>query len=217
VDSARLVDLAGILSTMVAIAKSSKNRALIQSLTPKKPVFYNDTRWYGIFFMFKCWLELYKYVEEANWIISDCDGRRPKLIPLDRTGEFHIQIEKYTKYLGAMHRSHLAMQDQKITLGECCENMDAWIDAMCAGGAFSKPNHSLFEWNLYKKYIAPDAHIVTDAHFESGVMKIQAGEHTTLTRWEIAACARLKRIDVEANESSQSSNDTRNHTAHPNV
>jgi hypothetical protein len=59
-------------------------------------------------------------------------------------------------------------------------------------------NHILYRCRLGTKYIAPDADIVPDALFESGVVKLQRGKVSELTEAEKAAIIHLKKPDEGA-------------------
>jgi hypothetical protein len=57
------------------------------------------------------------------------------------------------------------------------------------------PDHVFYQCRLGTKYIAPDANIVPDPDFESGVVKIQCGQISELTDDENEAVKRLKISD----------------------
>jgi hypothetical protein len=176
-------------ATMVSISSSLKLTSHLKRHSQLVPIFFNDTRWYGKFFMLKRWLELYPHIIAVNSEVTAKDGRRGRLIFMDP----HLRrsdVETYAKYFEKFHNTHTAMEARGMTLSGCRAQLDAWVLVM---NTELPVNHELHGCHLGMTYIRRDANIIDYEDFENGVVKIQTGEAHLLTDPERVAVSSLRR------------------------
>jgi hypothetical protein len=179
--------LASVRETMVALKNSCKFMARLKKKTKYRPYLYNDTRWYGKYFMLKRYWVLYDFIVEINAEISAVEKRNPKLIPLNTTSIPNIKAEvlKYADFLEHFHNTHMDMEKRYASLSWCRTQLDAWVTKEAEPNT---TNPDDLYGNLNLRWIKQDSSIVKDKNFESGVVKIQRKEFGNLTaaeRWAV--------------------------------
>lgn len=176
---------------MVSIKNSAKLKQRMKSKIDLQPLFYNDTRWYGKYFMLDRWLKLRECALEVNSELDDIDFKPRKCrIKIDATDVFHSRVKKYAGYFECFHKIHCELQTQMITLRESRQKLRALASVLEAD---KTPDNPLFGCAMVPRYIQDDAAIVSNPHFETGVVKIQALLQHTLTDAEKLAVRDLRR------------------------
>lgn len=111
--------------------------------------------------------------------------------------QFANKVQKFTKQLHEIDGVTKYLQTHGLSLS------DGWaaLDALIEGVASDKddPQKPLIQCRLGEHYIAPDADIVPNPYFESGVVKIQEKHFNELTDLEKDAvqCLKLPMTDIE--------------------
>lgn len=181
-----------VRKTMVSVSTSCKLRARLRHHTKLVPLFYNDTRWYGKYFMLKRWLELYDHFKTVNQEIRAQEGGvNAKYIVLQGGVNFKNNVSKFATYFEKFHNTHVAMEKRGLRLCDCRNQLDSWVTMMEAD---LPVDHDLFGCDLEMKYISDNAEIIENANFERGVVKIQRNEAALLTDAEKEAVKGLRRV-----------------------
>lgn len=190
-----------VRDTMVSIKNSAKLKQLMKSKIDLQPLFYNDTRWYGKYFMFERWLKLREAALEVNSELEETNFKpRTCRIKITATTAFHQLVAKNTRYFECFHKIHCGMQTQMITLRECHQQLGALVSVLEADKTSDNP---LFGCTLVPTYIQDNADIVDNPDFERGVVKIQSFLKHTLTDNEKEAVKHLKKANCEVVDAEQ--------------
>ena len=168
--------------TMKAVTQSLKNSALLRNASDLKPIMHNKMQWSGKYNMLKHFDDIRdELIEVSNMSESD--------LPINSSVQFANKGRKYARQLQEIDQVTKYLQCHGLTLGDGRVALDMLINCVASDKLLSgKP---LYQCRLGVYYIAPDAAIVTDPHFEAGVIKIQQKRFMSLTDSEKMACACL--------------------------
>lgn len=179
---AQLIDK--VRQTMVSVKSSSVVRSMMRNKTPLEPLFYNDTRWYGKYFMLKRWLQLRPFCVEVNAELRNhaIASNRRKSIEIDSTLQFKAEVERFERYFESFNKIHIEMEKNNATLSDCRWPLDGLLQVLEAN---LPDHHPMYECELECKYILQGSDIVKCPAFESAVCKIQRGETNLMSAAEI--------------------------------
>jgi hypothetical protein len=179
--SADLTDtIETVHNTMLQCKQRLKNAALLRNLVVLKPIIHNKTRWSGKFQMLARWLRLR---EPLMMSVSESGD---STLDMDDTVRFKNKVTKYTNQMKHINYCTKHLQTRKLTLGNCCEALQALTEQVEAERADAGAD--LYQCKLDDHYIGPNADILPDSDFECGVCKIQNGEVALMTDNEKEAC-----------------------------
>eukprot|EP00171_Calliarthron_tuberculosum_P003774 IDg3774t1 len=128
------------------------------------------------------------------------------LIPNETRCAFETRAKKFSEMLSQIDTVTLELQKRGVLLSHCRYAVDLLLDAVNDGRTDSLSD--LHGCHLGKTYVATDSEIVTDPHFESGVIKIQNQNESALSDFEKDACWRLRAPSISSRGASSSTRAT---------
>ena len=183
-------------NTMSACRNGLRTSAMLRKLETLRPVVENSTRWSGKHSM----LVRFNIIRESLIQVADLDGVRLKI---DRSVLFANRALKYERMLNEINQVTIELQRYGITLAECRNALDILIE--CVNTEKNNIDSPLYGCRLSSDRIGVHAsRVVTDPHFESGVVKIQRKQMHELSDLEKQACVRLQNGSVESEVNSTS-------------
>lgn len=188
-----------IHETMSNCRRRLTNRAMIRNLTELSPLIPNETRWSGMYQMLKRFVRIHDELLK----VADKDGAT---VTIDRSSAFETRAKKFSEMLSQIDTVTLELQKRGVLLSHCRYAVDLLLDAVNDGRTDSLSD--LHGCHLGKTYVATDSEIVTDPHFESGVIKIQNQNESALSDFEKDACWRLRAPSISSRGASSSTRAT---------
>ncbi len=96
--------------------------------------------------------------------------------------QFKNKVEFYTKILEDFDQLTVSLQSRHHILLDCRNDLDSLIEALHEQE--DTPGSSLYECKLCTEYLCENSKVVTDAYFESSIVKFQKGEISELSQFE---------------------------------
>jgi hypothetical protein len=159
VQISRIIGLAH--DAMKAAKTKNTIAAALRNLTSLMPVMYSKTRWNGKVAL----LQRYERIKEAM-------AQVPGIVVLD--DEDQAMLTVYRKKLEVVDECSRFLQTDRLKVATCRFALDMLMEKTAAMANF----------NLGTGYIGPDANIIHNPEFQSGVIKLQNGEAATLSQDE---------------------------------
>lgn len=176
----RTVD--SIHQTMANCRRRLRNRAMLRNLTELTPITPNATRWSGICRMMNRFLE----IRDDLLLVADQDGAT---ITIDRSAAFEARVKRFATMLSEIDVVTLELQKHGATISDCRLAIDMLIEEVREGR--NNQSSSMYGCKLSERYLSTRARTVTDPSFESGVVKIQRCQESSMNTDEFDACASL--------------------------
>ncbi len=158
------------------------DRAILKNLTLLNPVLDNETKWNGIYRMLK------RFVQICSELVALSEDERSDIL-LNQSVAFKNAVGRYEKMFEDFNAVTQQLQKRNIRLCEFCLLLYSLAEGIMQG----KPDrtNSLYKCELASDLIGRKATIVKDYDFENGVVKIQSGMESRLTKSGRIACAQL--------------------------
>jgi len=172
----------GVHRVMKEAKTKLKSAAVLRNLTKLRPILYNKTRWSGKHDMLARFLKIRSELIEA----SQHDDAN---ITISSELAYGQKVSKFKEMLSEINIATKMLQKKDATLSECRYVLDTLIESV--NEEKYKEGAKFYKSKLGQKYISPNANIVTDKHFEAGVVKIQRGQSHNLSLIEKNAVATL--------------------------
>lgn len=183
--------------TIKAAKSRLRNSSMLRNMTHLRPLLPNATRWSG-----KCAM-VNRFVRIRTELIAVSSHEKCDL-PIDASARFAEKATACGRMLKEINTVTKVLQTRSRSLTDCRQDIIDLQTAILV--AADKPEQPLYNCKLGEKFIGTKSHLVTDADFESGVIKIQAGCPDELTDAEKTAVQCLKSDHAEAGSADGSSN-----------
>lgn len=172
------------ITNVMKQARTLKNAAVLSTHTHLKPILPNVTRWSSVKETVQRYVKIYDELSRtSNHHNSD--------LVMDNRMNFKYKVERHSKYFNEIDLVTKALQERKLPLQDSRLLLDELVNGI--QGTWNTPGSVFHNCSFRAKRIKlAHTQLHPNAHFESGVVKIQGGNTETLTDEEKRACRSLK-------------------------